>query len=250
MKNIIYILFLVTGTIVLNSCESKLMLYDGETGVYFAMPSGSNAVNADTTYTETSSLPFVIQPNDVTEYTFNLKIKILGAVADHDRTVTVRMITDESSVLPADFEPLKASYTLKAGTVFGNIPIRFYRAGLKDQERTMVVELIPNDDFSLPITRWRNSSTEYVSAIKHTITVSDKYVQLPGYAVGHFGKFSRIKMELICELSGKDLAYFNQRLPIPETRAIGQKLDRYLKEQNPPLKDEDGEIMKAGDYLY
>ncbi len=250
MRRSIYHILIPLALALFAGCESNLMLYDGETGVYFAMPTGDNFTNADTTYTETSSLPFIIQPADVTQSTFHLKIKILGAVTDEDREVSVRMVPEESTVLPGDYEPLQQSYILPVGTVFGSIPITFHRAGLEGLERKMVIELVPNDDFSLPITKWRNSSTEYVDVVKHTILVSDKYVRLPGYTEGHFGKFSQTKMELICRISGRDLTYFNNKLSISVTRAIGLKLDRYLSEQNPPLRDEDGEIMTVGKYLY
>ena len=236
--------------VAVSGCQSDLMFYSGQTGIYIAMPSGDTTVNADTTYTETSSLPFIILPQDQQTAVFNLKIKIIGSVSDKDREVGIRIVENESDVSSGDYDPVRQTYILKAGSVYGVIPIVFHREGFRGKEKKMVVELVPTDDFSLPITSWRNSPKEYVSVYRHTITVSDKYVQLPGYVEGHFGKFSQKKMELICHISGKNLEYFNKKLPVTETKAIGQKLDRYLREQTPPLRDEYGEVMTAGKYIY
>lgn len=230
------------------ACNSELMQYEGETGIYFSMPTGDTTANSDTTYSETSSLPFIIEAEDVTEKTFFLKVKIIGAVSEHDREFEIRLNEEESTVSPQDYEQLEKSYTLPSGTVFGAVPIKFHRQGFKNTEKKMVLELVPNKEFSLPIKMWKNSSKEYVNVVRHTIIISDKYVQLPGYAVGQFGKFSQKKMEIILKITGKDLSYFNKKLSLPEAKAIGQKLDRYLKEH--PQTDEDGEKMTAGEYIY
>jgi hypothetical protein len=182
-------------------------------------------------------------------------VKILGAVADYDREISLRVVDDLSTALQGDYDILQPTYTLPAGEVYGIIPIKFNRtASLQGNERSLVLELMENEDFTLPIRMWRNSTTEYVSVVRHTIVISDKYVQLPGYRTGHFGAFSEKKMKLIIELSGLKLNDFNEILPVTMTKTIGQKLDRYLAEmkaKGTPVYEEDGvTLMKAGDYLY
>lgn len=234
------------------SCSSQLETYSGVSGIYFAMNTGSTAVNADTMYSETSSLPFIV--TESTDSAFNLKVKILGAVSGRDRQIAVEVVPEESDALAGDYEPLQASYTLPAGTVFGNIPITFHRtASLEGQERRLTVRLVENGDFSLPIRMWRNSSYEYVDVVKHTIIFSDKYVQLPGYTTGYFGPFSEKKMALILEVLDLDISDFNEEMPYARARALGQQFDRYLKEQKAagnPVLEEDGSEMTAGDYIY
>lgn len=233
-------------------CSSQLETYKGTSGVYFAVASKSSYANADTAYLESSNLPFII--TESMDSVLNVKIKTVGPVSSRDRHVTVRIILDESTVLPEDYEPLHENYVLKAGEVFGNIPIRFMRtASLEGNERTMTIELTENGDFSLPIKFWRNSSTEYVNVTKHSITVSDRYVQLPGYAVSHFGPFSEKKMRIILRLFGMKLTDFNERMPLTKTKAMGQKFDRWLQQQKSKgetVYEEDGSEMKAGDYIY
>ena len=235
------------------ACSSEIGTYHGESGVYFAMRDNVNTVNVDTLYRETSSLPFIV--TDSRDSVFILRVKILGAVADHDRQVEIKVVDDMSSVVEEDYEALPSSYTLKAGEVYGEIPISFHRMpSLKGNERSLVVELVENEDFTLPIRLWRNSGTEYVNVTRHTIVISDKYVQLPGYRTGHFGPFSEKKMELILQLSGMSLNDFNVQLPVTLTKSLGQKLNRYLAEmraRGETVYEEDGVTpMTAGEYIY
>lgn len=249
---LIFLLTVAVSAAALSGCSSEMKTYSGKSGIYFAMNSGSVYANADTAYIESSMLPFIITSSK--DSVFNVKIKTLGSVSKHDRHISVRFVADESTVLPEDYEPLQAEYVLKAGEVFGNIPIKFLRpASLEGNERVMTIELVENDDFSLPVTFWKNSSSEYVNVVRHSIYVSDKYVQLPGYSEGHFGPFSEKKMKLILELFGLKLTDFNQKLPLTYTKALGQKFDRWLQEQKAKgetVYEDDGTEMKAGDYLY
>lgn len=249
MKKILYVIFAV----VMAACTSEIDTYHGVSGVYFAMRENVSTVNVDTLYRQESSLPFIVTESE--DSVFNLRVKILGAVADKDRYMTVRVVDELSTVTEGDYDPIEESYILKAGEVYGVVPIHFHRtASLKGQERRLVLELVENEDFSLPIRRWRNSSTEYVDVTTHAIVISDKYVQLPGYMPGHFGPFSEKKMKLILELSGMSLSDFNEKLAVTLTKSIGQKLDRYLSEMDAkgtPVYEEDGvTLMRAGDYLY
>jgi len=124
---------------------------------------------------------------------------------------------------------------------------------LEGAQRTLTVSLVANDDFSLPIKQWRNSSTESVSVVKHSIAISDKYVQLPGFSVGYFGPFSEKKMKLLLEIFDMKLSDFNERFSITKGRTMGQRFDRYLKEQKAQgrtVYEDDGTEMVAGDYIY
>ena len=246
MKRFIYICALAVCV----SCYSEIDTYHGEAGVYFAMREKVSTVNVDTLYRERSSLPFIVteKPDSI----FDLRVKILGVVSEKDRQVSVRVVEEASTVTSEDYEPLETSYTLKAGDVYGVIPIHFHKtASLEGEERSLVVELVENNDFTLPIKRWRNSSTEYVDVVRHTIVISNKYVQLPGYRTGHFGAFSEKKMKLILELSGMKLNDFNTALSITLTKSIGQTLDRYLAEmkaKGTPVYEDDGTLMTSGDH--
>ena len=251
MRRLVYILFIAMAAV---SCSSEIQTYHGEAGVYFAMRENVSTVNVDTLYRESSTLPFIV--TESSDSVFNLRIKILGEVSDFNRRVDVKVVEELSTCLEGvDYEPLELSYMLPSGQVYGTIPIRFYRSpSLEGQERTLVLELMENDEFTLPIKRWRNSSTEYVNVVRHAIVISDKYVRLPGYREGHFGVFSEKKMRLILELTGMKLNDFNETLAVTLTKSIGQKLDRYLAEmkaKGETVYEEDGKTpMTAGEYIY
>ena len=222
------------------ACTDSLEKYNGEAGIYFAMRVEDSAVN-------------IVTDDDMA--VFNLKVKILGAVSDRDRQISIEVVPEETDALAEDYDPLLPEYTLPAGAVFGSIPITFHRtASLEGQERRLTVRLVENSDFALPITMWRNSSDEYVDVVKHTIIISDKYVQLPGYAVGYFGPFSEKKMALLLEVLGLEISDFNEEMPYTQAKAYGQKFDRYLKEQKAAghtVYEEDGVTeMTAGEYIY
>lgn len=253
MKQFSSISAAVAATLMLAaSCSDSIETYNGLAGIYFAMPVASTSVNADTAYSQTSELPFII--TESRDSSFYLKVKILGPVSGHDRNISVRIVEEETDLLPEDMDPLQESYPLYAGQVFGGIPLNFHRtASLEGEERTLTLELIENSDFSLPVKLWRNSSNEYVNVIRHSITISDKYVQLPGFSEAYFGPFSEKKMKLILELFDMKLTDFREPLGYVYAKALGQKFDRYLKEmeaKNEPVLEEDGTPMTAGDYIY
>lgn len=248
MKRLIYILLLAAAV----SCSSEIQTYHGDAGIYFAMREKVSTVNVDTLYRETSTLPFIV--TDSRDSVFNLRVKILGPVSDVDRHVSVRVVDEVTTAVEGDYDQVEGSYVLKAGEVYGVIPVHFHRvASLAGKERSLTLELVENEDFTLPIKRWRNSSTEYVNVVRHTVVISDKYVQLPGYRTGHFGPFSEKKMRLILELSGMKLTDFNETIAVTVTKSIGQKLDRYLAEmkaKGEPVMEDDGTPMTAGEYIY
>lgn len=250
MKYIYAIIGLAAMT--LAGCKSEIAQYSGTAGVYFAMNAGATSAGTDTMYLETSTLPFIITGS--TDSTFKLLVKIMGPVSSHARHVRVEVDPQQTTAMPEDYEPLSNYYTLPAGEVYAAVPIKFYRrASLEGAERILTVRLVANNDFSLPIKMWRNSSTESVNVVSHSIVISDKYVQLPGYSVGYFGPFSEKKMKLLLEIFDMQLSDFNQRLSITVGRTMGQRFDRYLKEQEAKgntVYEEDGTKMVAGNYIY
>ena len=117
------------------------------------------------------------------------------------------------------------------------IPIRFHlKNDLKDKERKLELQLIANDDFSTPMSEWlrpNSSDKTGVDVLHHTITISDKWVQLPGFRTYFFGAYSEKKCKLICNLFGLTLLDFEseESMSLTKAKALGIKFDQYLKEQ-------------------
>ena len=217
------------------ACEKEVMTYDGRTGIYFAMlRTGSTEDNPR--YDAASSVPFALTLGD-TEALFELRVKVIGRVADHPRTFEFRTVPELTTAREGhDYELPEGECTVAAGEVYGTIPIRFFRqASLDGCEETLTLELVPNRNFSLPLAGWlpvNGVETQPVDILRHTITVSDKYVRLDGWSDYYYGPYSDKKIRLMCRQFSLTLSDFMPgALSFVEQVVLGQNLRRYLDEQ-------------------
>lgn len=217
------------------ACES-IRPYDGLTGLYFAMlQSGSSEDNPR--YSASSSMPFALLPADTEEETLQLRVKVIGSVADHARTFAFRTVAEATTAVEGvDYELPAGDCAVGAGEVYGYIPVRFFRTpSLSGQERTLTLELLPNDAFALPLTEWlpvNGSETVGTDVVRHTIVVSDKYVKLDGWSDLFYGPYSDKKIRLMCSVFGLTLADFlPDALSYVERKVLGQNFRRYLDEE-------------------
>ena len=81
MKRIILYTFgAILLATVLVSCEKELMNYTGKDGIYF---------DTDGMIDDTVSVHWGLKNSEVTEQTIDLKVLLIGNVADHDRSFNV-----------------------------------------------------------------------------------------------------------------------------------------------------------------
>ena len=86
---------LAAAALALGSCNESIRTYDGQTGIYFAMlQSGSDEENPR--YTADSSLPFALLPSGTDEQTLQLRVKVIGSVADYPRAFAFRTVADRT----------------------------------------------------------------------------------------------------------------------------------------------------------
>lgn len=117
------------------------------------------------------------------------------------------------------------------------IPIHFYlRDDLEGKERQLKLELVANEDFATPMAQWlrpNSSDKTGVDVLHHTITISNKWVQLPGFRTYFFGTYSEKKCKLICSLFGLTLLDFatEESMSFTKAKALAIKFDQYLKDQ-------------------
>ncbi len=146
---------LAAAALALGSCNESIRTYDGQTGIYFAMlQSGSDEENPR--YTADSSLPFALLPSGTDEQTLQLRVKVIGSVADYPRAFAFRTVADRTTAQEGhDYELPEGDCVVAAGEVYGYIPIRFFRrASLDGKELTLTLELLPNEQFDLPLSAW------------------------------------------------------------------------------------------------
>ncbi len=224
---------LAAAALALGSCNESIRTYDGQTGIYFAMlQSGSDEENPR--YTADSSLPFALLPSGTDEQTLQLRVKVIGSVADYPRAFAFRTVADRTTAQEGhDYELPEGDCVVAAGEVYGYIPIRFFRrASLDGKELTLTLELLPNEQFDLPLSAWlpvNGTETVGTDVLRHTVTVSDKYVRLDGWSDQFYGPYSDKKIKLMCSVFDLTLADFQpDALSYVERKVLGQNFRRYL----------------------
>ena len=211
-------------------------------------------------YTSETSIPFAVY-SDRADTTLLVRAKVIGTAVPYDRQVSIKVVEQASSDLQAkegwDYDALQSSYVIKANEVYTLIPIRFHlKDDLQDKERKLELQLLANDDFSTPMSEWlrpNSSDKSGVDVLHHTITISNKWVQLPGFRTYFFGAYSEKKCKLICNQFGLTLLDFESESSMTTTKArtLGIKFDQYLKEQEAngqtiyeDYTDEEGNLVK------
>ena len=237
----IYIYLACLSGLTLGACNEQIETYSGEAGIYFAMSATKGGLDdSGQDYTSETQIPFAVY-SSVTDTTLLVRAKVIGSAVDYDRQVTVQVVPQDNSELQAkegwDYDALQNNYTVKANEVYTLIPVRFHlKSDLKDKERKLKLQLIANYDFSTPMSEWlrpNSSDKTGVDVLHHTITISDKWVQLPGFRTYFFGAYSEKKCKLICNLFGLTLLDFEseESMSLTKAKALGIKFDQYLKEQ-------------------
>lgn len=234
----VYIVCLILLGVLQAGCRENIEEYSGIAGIYFAMSIEHGGLDdSKQDYTSASDIPFAVDERKDT--VLQVRAKIIGEVVGHDRVVSIRVVPQEDSETEAkegtDFEPLLDAYYVKANEVYANIPIHFYKkSDLKDKERVLELELLPSKDFDTPMAKWLrpgSSDKEGIDVLHHTITISDKWIKLPGFNEYYFGTYSEKKNRLMCELFNLTLKDFEKTMTAVRCRTLAIKLDQYLKEQ-------------------
>lgn len=224
----------------LAACSDEINTYSGESGIYFAMSATKGGLDdSKQDYTAETQIPFAVY-STISDTTLIVRAKVIGPAVNHDRMVTVQVVAlddSEQAIEGWDYDPLDNNYTVKAGEVYALIPIHFYLKGdLEGKERKLQIELVANADFQTPMSEWlrpNSSDKNGVDVLRHTITISNKWVQLPGFRTYFFGTYSEKKCKLICSLFGLTLLDFatEDSMSLTKTKALAIKFDQYLKDQ-------------------
>lgn len=232
-KKIIFLNF-ISALILFTGCNGEIPEYSGVSGIYFAMSKTKGGLDdSKLDYTDNTSLPFAVF--DKEDSVLIVRAKVLGEIAAHDREVIVEVITDKSTAVSGeDYEPLQEKYYVRANEAYAQIPIHFYKkSSLKDNERTLQIRLKESKDFNLPMPYWlapNSSDKNGVDVIYHTISISDKWVKLPGFNEYFLGTYSEKKNRLICEQFNMTLLDFLEPMTTTKCKTLGIKFDQYLKE--------------------
>lgn len=264
MKFILKIGLLLFLPLLVWNCDSEMMDYEGKDGVYFMMqtpPQSGYGEQERWEYVDTTLINFSsVMGNDTV---LPIRIRVMGNVTDYDRSVSFRIVSQESTVKEGeDYEGFNQNPLIPAHERQVEIPCRFIKTEKLAKEKltlSMVLELQANNDFALPLPWWQpfgdiyGSRTDSVNVIRHVILISNE-VRIPGWwPVECWGNWSIKKFEIMCELFHMTWEDFNKMNRGDEVRAriMGQNLDKYLKEREKDGKtiyedepDENGDLVK------
>ena len=107
--------------IFLGACEEKIDVYEGASGIYF---DPTEAV------LDTIVVPWGLKNSDIKTQNMNLRVCLLGDVADYDRKFTIQVIADKQDTLSAvegeDFRLLQKEYATTGRNSGIGIPVFSY----------------------------------------------------------------------------------------------------------------------------
>ncbi len=253
----------------LHACQTNLMDYEGEAGVYFAVqhpwPSGAG----DTITWEMSpisNISFFLQEKK--DSTIDIRVQLLGNPVAHDRYFKVTVVdTGTTAKVGHDYDPVEEIHTLPANAHYADMKIKLYKqADLSGLSRSLMLRLEETTDFRLPFGTWYPWPTQHkwspaigaldedISAIEHTILISDVVQQPKGWWAGLLGTFTVKKFNMMCEMFDLTVQDFSSKTVMTSTRAkaYGQRFDAYLEAQRKAgneILEDDGTPMKMGTVL-
>lgn len=173
----------------LTAChESEVMDYALDGRVYFyervKMGGGENKVDSKT-------YSFAIQNDTVQKDTFKINVRLMGYVADHDRTFRAVAVPDSTTAIEGTHYHILDG-VLKAGAYEGFLPVEIYRTDdTKDKEVKLYLRLTPTDDLA------PGNSTD----ISFKLTWGNKLVR-PANWPYYFGEYSDNKYRFAIDQLG------------------------------------------------
>ncbi|MEG0796581.1 MAG: DUF4843 domain-containing protein [Odoribacter sp.] len=260
MRNLIKYILGVSALCSLGGCNTDLMNYEGNAGVYFAVQypwisgAGDSTVWQMVPITDVSF--FLL---DVKDSTINIRVQLLGDPVAHDRYFSIAVVdTATTAVVGYDYDPLESNYKLAANTHYTDIKVTVHKQDdLSGKQRKFMLELKETPDFKLPVNMWYPWPGQYkwepsigagsqdISAIRHTVYISDVVKTPAGWLLGIFGSFSKTKFDKMCEVLNLTINDFSKEaMNSVRAKALAQRMDAYLKDH--PILDEDGKPMGMG----
>ena len=253
---------------ILNSCTKEMMSYEGNTGVYFAVKQGDSYLSETYwPYSPFSTINFA--SFDTSEITVSLKVMITGPTADHDRHFTLRVNPDSTTAeLGVHYKEVPTSITVPAGATEAFVDVHLLKtADLQVEEKTLGLQLLPNEDFELSFPEFHalpeltaGDIVEEFDASMHSLKINDFLVepevwlgsiQEGNRESGLFGAFTRKKMELITEVMGIEYVEFtkDETMPLVRSMLIANEMAEYLinkYNEGDPVLEDDGRLMWIG----
>ncbi len=227
MRKITYTILLLAG--VLSACDQREpAAFEEISGIYF-----NNRANISSTSAllDSTSLTFVYENTD--EMNVPVKIQLLGRPSTQARPIELR-ITSEDATEGVDYV-LPESTELPAGATTLNYIVTLKRTSpLKEATKTILLEILPNACFSLPVSEEVQANGDTVSMLHYRIIYSDMFTTPPtAWRTDFLGTFSPQKFNLICKVVDIAPSDFNDasKLTFPKQLYIRQTITKYITQE-------------------
>ena len=227
MRKIAYTTLLLAG--ILSACDQREpAAFEEIGGIYF-----NNRANISSTSAllDSTNLTFVYENAD--EMNVPVRIQLLGRQSAQARPIELR-ITSEDATEGVDYV-LPERTELPAGATTLDYIVTLKRTSpLKEATKTIQLEILPNDCFSLPVSKEVQANGDTVSMLHYRIVYSDMFTVPPtAWEVGLIGLFSPQKFNLICKVLDIDPADFNDasKMTFPLQLYIYSEMTKYIKQE-------------------
>ena len=211
---------------ILFACEEKeIPFYEGTTYLSFVTD-----ISQDST-----EVSFFFYPGE-DKLDIPVEISLAGKLFDEDIPVRLTVVDSLSDAMENSYS-LPENSVFRAGQVTDTLIVTLHKTPeLEEASYHLVLALEETSDYFLGQKEYRNNKIIFTAKASRPewwdATITNVYL----------GNYTQTKFELFMEVTGVgDL----DGLSSSEIRALALKFKRYLKAQNPPIKDEDGNDMSV-----
>jgi hypothetical protein len=257
-----------SAALTIASCQQEsLPKYDDVDRVYFEWaksPLGSNRTQVNLGYDDPIK----------SDSTIAVSVVVIGKLSDEDRPVTAEFIRSESSAVVGTDIEIMPSF-IPAGEPKGVLRIKVkYSEKLDSLTVTARLRLTPNSHFHVDYIKAEGygdrNGTEFNVSFDAKVDMPNLWSNPESGVrlVSYFGPYSKVKLELLCEVFGITRDFFmydpatenalevlTARMGASGAIALGMiaQVNRYLKayeaEHGEPMKDENGKVITMGQGL-
>ena len=195
-------------------------------------------------------LQYLLFLQEKKDSTIDIRVQLLGNPVAHDRYFKVTVVdTGTTAKVGHDYDPVEEIHTLPANAHYADIKIKLYKqADLSGLSRSLMLRLEETADFRLPFGTWYPWPTQHkwspnvgapeedISAIEHTILISDVVQQPEGWWPGLLGTFTVKKFNMMCEMFDLTVQDFSSNTVMTSSRAkaYGQRFDASSRHNERP----------------
>ncbi len=177
----------------------------------FGLPGSVNfneftTVNGVERFYWSKSYSFAIQNSDLTEVIVPINVKLMGSIADHDRTFRAKAVAENTTAVEGTHYRILEG-VIKAGEYEGYLPVEIYRTA-DTREQSVTLQLVLTDEGDL---KAGNGSEAYPQAeealdpsnrLKFTLEWGDILLQPANWPLWYWGPYYANKYRFAIDVLG------------------------------------------------